>query len=442
MRSRERLFTATLAASLLLLAGCWDKPKATTPDKKGDKAQPRRYLVRTAPVEVRALQYEIETTGSLQAEDIYRIDAQVAGAVEGVNFKEGDKVTPQMVLCRVAPKTYELAAQRAKAALLKAKEAARNALANLADTERKTRNDIARAKVKLTQAQRDVERVKPAFASGAISQDELLLAQDKAELAAIEVKDTEEAAKTLVEVMRTAAQQKEAEARQVEVESQQAEEDLRKSAVVSPVAGTIDQRFIANGTQVAPLTPTPVAQVVGASLKLRFTLPEKESAHVREQTRVAFRVMAYPDRDFSATVYYISNLADPKTRVVTCWATVEKAEDAILKSGFFTTVKIVTGARGSAVVVPLTAVQPTEQGFVVFVVEDGKAMRRPVTLGLQLADQAVEITKGLTKGEILVVEGGNALQDGVPVRENVPAEAPKGDGAGPAAPGDAGRKGR
>jgi len=415
MRS-DRLCLAVVLAGLMCLSGCGDKSSAETQGKKDEKQQERRYLVRTAPVEARPLQYAIETTGSLQADDIYRIDAQVSGAVEGVNFKEGDQVTPQTVLCRIAPRTYELAAQLAKAACQTAKEACARARADLADTERKTRNDTARAKVKLAQAERDVERVKPAFASGAVSRDELLLIEDKRDMAAIDLQDMQEASATLVQVMRTAAQQKEAEAKQAEVAWQQAEDDVRKSSVFSPIAGTIDQRFVANGTQVTPMAATPVAQVIGAGLKLKFTLPEKESAQVRERTRVTFRVMAYPGRDFGASIYHISGLSDPKMRLVTCWANVDKA-DAVLKSGFFATVKIVTESRSSAVVVPLTAVQPTEQGFVVYVVEEGKAARRLVTLGLQLADQAVEILKGLSPGEILVVEGGNALLDGVPVRE-------------------------
>jgi len=409
-------------AVLVCLSGCGDKSKAETQGEKDGKRTERRYLVRTAPAQARPLQYEIETTGSLQADDIYRIDAQVSGAVEGVNFKEGDQVTPQTVLCRIAPRTYHLAAQRAKAACQTAKAACAKAQADVADVERKTRNDIARAKVKVAQAERDVERVKPAFTSGAVSRDELLLVEDKRDMAALDLKDMQEASATLVQVMRTAAQQKEAEAQQAEVEWQQAENDLRNCSVFSPIAGTIDQRFVANGTQVTPMAATPVAQVVGLGLKLKFTLPERESAHVRQQDKVVFRVMAHPDRDFSARIYYISSLADPKTRLVTCWAGVEES-DAVLKSGFFATVKIVTQEHGSAVVVPLTAVQPTEQGFVVYVVEEGKAGRRLVTLGLQLADQAVEILKGLSAGEILVVEGGSALLDGVLVREgDQPAE--------------------
>jgi multidrug efflux system membrane fusion protein len=408
--------------ALLGLSGCPDSPTANTPARKDDKPQTdakppeRRYLVRTAPVRVQPVQYSFDATGSLQADNIYRIDAQVGGVVEGVNFKEGDRVTPQTVLCRISPRTYELAAQRAKVAWQTAKDAWQKALADLADTERKSRNDVLRAKLIMAQAQRDVERLKPAFASGALSQDGFLQVQDKNDVAAIDLKDLEEASTTLVQVMRTAAQQKETEAKQAEVEAQQADEDLRKSAVVSPVAGIIDQRFISDGTLAAPGTPVPIAQVAGLGLKLSFTLPEKESAHLREKTRVMFQTMAYPQRDFGATVYYVSSLADPKTRAVTCWADVDKT-DAVLKSGFFATVKIVTEAHDNAVVVPLTAVLPTEQGFVAYVVREGKAFRRPVVLGLQAADQAVEVQKGLTLGEIIVVEGGNALQDGVLVRE-------------------------
>jgi multidrug resistance efflux pump len=409
------LYAFAAVLSLGLLPGCPDQPKAGGDAKKDAKPE-RRYLVRTAAVQVRPLQYEMETTGALQADDIYRVDAQLPGVAQDVNFKEGDKVTPQTVLCRIDPRTYDLAAQRAKALLQKAKDAWQNALANLADTERKTRNDIASAKLKLAEAQRDVDRIKPAFESRAVSQDQMLAAQDKQDQAAIDLRNAEEAALTLVKVMRTAADQKETEAKQAEIEAQQADEDLRKCAVVSPVAGTIDQRFIANGTQVTPGSPTPVAQVVGLGLKLKFTLPEREAAHVTENTRVLFRVMAYPGRDFGATVYYVSTLADPKLRVVTCWANVDKT-DAVLKSGFFTTLKIVTEARGSAVVVPLTAVLPTELGFVGYVINDGKAERRQVQLGLQVADQAIEVVSGLKAGESIVVEGANALQDGVLVKE-------------------------
>jgi multidrug efflux system membrane fusion protein len=430
--------TALAAGGILWLSGCGAAAKP--PEKKAE----RRYLVRTAPVTVRPLKYEIETTGSLQAQDVYRVDAQVPGVVEEVTFNEGDQVTPQKVLCRLSPRTYTLSAQRAKAAWQKAKDAWQKALADVADTERKTRNDVERAKVKLAQAERDVQRRKPAYDSGALTEDEYLQSRDKRDLAAVELKDAQEAVKTLVEAMRALAQQKESEAKQAEVEWQQAEDDLRKSSVVSPVAGVIDQRFVTNGTQVMPGGGgAPLAQVVGPGLKLKFTLPEQQVAAVKEKGSLTFRVMAYPGRDFAATIYHISELSDPKMRLITCWATVAPAE-AALKSGFFATLRITTKEQSNGIVVPLTAVLPTERGFVAYVVEQGKARRRPVELGLQVADQGVEVLKGLTAGETVVVEGANALQDNALVKEaEAPSsEAPAGqpEGKTPLAPAGAPRE--
>jgi RND family efflux transporter MFP subunit len=425
-------------ALLAFLCSCAGDSKAA--GEKKEKAADRRYSVKTATASVRPLKYELETTGSLQADDIFRIDAQVAGVIQDVAFKEGDEVTEKTVLCRIAPSTYALAAQRAKDAWQRAKDAWQKAVDDLEDTKRKTRNDIQRLKLRLEQAERDVARRQPAFDSKAVSEDEFLTVVDRRDAAIIELKDVQEAAVTLVKAMQSAAIEKGSEAKQAETEWKQAEEDLSKSSVVSPVAGTIDVRYAGNGTRVTPgtgsSTTSPIAQVVSKGLKLKFTLPEQESAHVSEGTPLVFRVMAYPGRDFAAKIYYISNLADPKTRLVTCWAKVEPA-DAVLKSGFFATVKIITQEKKSAVVIPLSAAQPTEFGFIIYVIEPSKdakdvlrAERRKVTLGLQVVDKAVEVIEGLKEGEVFAVEGANALSDGVLVKESQPAPEKKDAAAG------------
>lgn len=410
--SRSGVIGATcLLGMAVLLQGC----SKTTAGPAENKKRERKYLVRTAEVAVRPITYELETTGALQARDIYRVDAQVPGVVEGIAFNEGDEVTAQTVLCRIAPRTYELAAQRAKAAWRKAQEAHVRALADVADTERKSRNALQQAAILNTHAVRDYQRRKVAFDAGAITEEELLTVRDKRDLAAIVLKNAQEATQTEVAVMRAAAQEKDAEARQTEVAWQEAEENLRKSSVVSPVSGRIEQRTATNGLQAA--AGTPIAQVIDPELRLRFTLPEEQTARVRKDSRVTFRVMAYPERDVPATIYHIGDLTDTKTRLVTLWANVEAPKDMVLKPGFFSTVKIVTDQRAEAMVIPLTAVMPSERGFVAFVVEDGIAHQRPVKLGLQIGDKDVEVTSGLKAGERLVVEGGTALLPDVQIEE-------------------------
>lgn len=386
------IFAVTLGLGTLVLAGCSQKEAPKAPSRLQ-----RAYLVRTAAVATQEIKYEIETTGSIEAKDVYRIDAQVPGTIYETNFSEGDLVTPQTVLCKIAPVGYKLYA-------LKAEGAYKKALADLTDTERRTANDIATAEVKLHEAEIEVTRRRSVRAVGAISDEEVQLYQARRDLAEIELKDMKDASKTLVEAMRTAILEKEA-AWKI------AEDDVRKSTVLAPVEGRIESRSVVNGNYV--LAGTPIALLVDMrTLKLKFTLPDDQAAHVVPGGPVIFRVGAYPQRDFKATIYYVGNTADPVTRLVNCWAKVEP-NDANLKAGFFATAKIVTEERKRGVVVPLTSILPTEHGFVAFIIKDGKAVRRQVETGLHVADRSVEILSGVAEGEVIVIDGANSLQDGV-----------------------------
>jgi multidrug efflux pump subunit AcrA (membrane-fusion protein) len=73
------------------------------------------------------------------------------------------------------------------------------------------------------------------------------------------------------------------------------------------------------------------------------------------------------------------------------------------------------GRGASAPVIPQTAIRPSERGFLAFVVEDGVARERVLTLGLRTADGRVEVRDGLAAGETLVVRGAEALADGAAV---------------------------
>ncbi len=66
--------------------------------------------------------------------------------------------------------------------------------------------------------------------------------------------------------------------------------------------------------------------------------------------------------------------------------------------------------------IPQTAVRPSEKGFLAYVVEDGVAHERVLTLGLRTAAGDVQVRSGLKVGEPVVVRGAEALRDGVKVR--------------------------
>jgi multidrug efflux pump subunit AcrA (membrane-fusion protein) len=72
-------------------------------------------------------------------------------------------------------------------------------------------------------------------------------------------------------------------------------------------------------------------------------------------------------------------------------------------------------------VIPQTAVRPSEKGFLAYVVEDGIAHERVLTLGMRTASGDVEVKSGLKVGESVVVRGAEALRDGVKVKIESPA---------------------
>jgi len=74
----------------------------------------------------------------------------------------------------------------------------------------------------------------------------------------------------------------------------------------------------------------------------------------------------------------------------------------------------VTLREEKAVIIPSPAVQVGQGGSFVFVVEGGVAKVRPVTVDRTVDMQSV-ITKGLTGGETVVVDGQLQLVDGTRV---------------------------
>jgi membrane fusion protein, multidrug efflux system len=112
-----------------------------------------------------------------------------------------------------------------------------------------------------------------------------------------------------------------------------------------------------------------------------------------------------------------------------------------LRPGAFTEVTVPVGSPRAALVVPQTAVRPTERGFVSYVVEGDVARERLLTLGLRTPDGRVEVREGLRPGDRIVVRGAEALREGAKVEVSPPAEATRRAGAGAAGGPDAERAG-
>jgi membrane fusion protein (multidrug efflux system) len=143
-----------------------------------------------------------------------------------------------------------------------------------------------------------------------------------------------------------------------------------------------------------------------------FRSPERYAARASVGEPVRVRVEAYPDRTFGGSVSKVSPVVDPATRSTVIEARLDNAGGR-LRSGMFGEVTLITGSRAGVLAVPRDALTDGS-GPAVFVIENGKACKRDVELGLQ-GDQFIEIRKGLKPGEKVAVFGLYGLKDGSPV---------------------------
>jgi multidrug efflux system membrane fusion protein len=366
---RTLAVSAALLSTLGLAGASCSKSQGAPPGRTGRPP----LAVRVAPVAMEDLTYRIQAVGSLEAQEMVQVVAEVEGAVSEVLFNEGDRVGPQTVLLRIDPERYRLEAQRAGAAVQQAS----------ADLNRSTQD--------LTRREQ-------------LAQDQLVAVEELARARGEHARLTAalEAAKASHGI---------------------ALQNARKAEVRAPKAGEINTKTVETGRFVK--TGDVLATLVDTSrLRLRLKLTEAESMQARVGDEIRFRVASLGPRDFPARIYHVSGVADPTTRQVEVLAWVKNP--GVLKPGFFAEVAIGGQTHKQALSVPEGAVQATERGFVAYVVENGTASARPLQIGLRSGTGSVEILSGLKAGETVVIEGSDRLADGMPVKPAGAQAAAKG----------------
>lgn len=173
--------------------------------------------------------------------------------------------------------------------------------------------------------------------------------------------------------------------------------------------GTVEAIANAPGDLVAPGTAVATLSATG-HVRARFGIDPGMAAAVRRGMPLLIR---HGDGAFSVPVADISTVTDPQTRLAAIYASIPAA--AGIGSGEPLSATLTIAGSGDGLRVPYAALLDDAGQPFVFVVANGAAQRRSVTVGAE-SGGAVEIAKGLKEGEQVVVAGGTAVEDGMKVR--------------------------
>ena len=310
------------------------------------------------------------SVGTVQAIASIQIKPRLDSQIVKVNVEEG-------ALVKAGDLLFELDARTLKA--------------QLAQIEAQIRKDQAQ----IVQAKRDSARADDLLARGAgtaVARDTNMTTQKSLE-----------------------AQLESDEAMRTSVQAQLSYTEIR-----SPVSGRIGSINMKTGTVVRQSDNTATSVLLTINqvdpIFVSFALPQVYLSDLRAAMKkdpVQVNAIVDEEHRSSGVMSFIENSVDPNTGTVTAKATFANAGET-LWPGQFVKAEVVLGVEPSAISVPAQAIQLGTQGPYVFVVKDGVAEVRPVTIKRTQGGESV-IGKGVENGESIVIDGQLRLVDGAAV---------------------------
>lgn len=229
-------------------------------------------------------------------------------------------------------------------------------------------------------------------------------------------------------VSQSARDQAAANLKVIEARVQLAEARLAKLDVRAPFDGVMGLRNISPGDFIKDGNDLAVIEDI-KTMKVDLRLPERYFGRVKPGQTVSITVDSLPDKTFTARLKAIDTQVDANGRSLLARGELGNPGGA-LRTGMFAKARVVLRDSPSAVLIPEEAIVPVGQDSFVYRIEEGKASRVPVKVGLR-QDGRVEVISGLKEGETVVTAGQLRLQrDGQEVRVIDPNRRPPGAAKG------------
>ncbi|MEO6918992.1 MAG: efflux RND transporter periplasmic adaptor subunit [Collimonas sp.] len=369
--------TLLITAAILVLIGAagW-----TLSQKAGAAAPPpaaatSAIAVSTTTVKQQDMPIYLTGVGTVTSNASVTVKARIDGQLDKVGFVEGQDVKAGQMLAQLDPRTLQ--AQLAQAVAQKAKDQAQLANARL-DLQRYT----------------------------------TLVKQDAA------TQQTLDAQQALVNQLQAAVQSDDAQINFAKVQ-------LSFTTIQAPISGRVGARLVDPGNIVHAADTNGLVVINQIDpIAVVFTLPEESFQSINAAlhgNQQPLGVQAFPRN--SSIMLAEGKLALLNNQIDTTSGTVQlkgifQNPSHVLWPGQYVNTRLVLGIRKQALTVPAAAVQRSQDGTYVYVVNaDGTAQTQAIQVA-NIQEGIAVIDKGLTAGQKVVVDGQYKLKPGIKVRED------------------------
>jgi multidrug efflux system membrane fusion protein len=357
-----------LPASIVGLALCAVIPIAAAGCGKKRVQRTTRVSVTLAHVEQRDMPFALTASGSVEALRTAGVGAQVGGVVTRVSIHEGDYVKQGQVLLQLDPRPF--------------REALDQALAN-----------VARDRALAEAARNELERSRPLHEQNMLSQSEWDQKLSDAEATWATYRADSAAANT-------------------------ARLNLAYATIRAPIAGRTGRLLLHEGDLVKASATDPLITIIQPHpIRVTFKIPEGDVPLLQRYRHRNPRVWVQPDSGQAAIegrLAFVDNAIDPASGTLLLKGEFPN-RDGRLVPGQFVDVRLVLYVAPLALVVPAQAVSTGQQGAYVYVVNaDSTVSARTIDVE-RTVDQLSIVTRGLAKGEPVVIDGQMRLSPGAKV---------------------------
>ena len=319
--------------------------------------------------------------GTVQAYNSVSIKSRVDGQIVQIDFKEGQEVKQGDPLIQIDPRPYQAQLEQAQA------------------TKQKDEAQLAGAKL-------DLERYAKLLGTG------------------YQTRQSYDNQTALVAQLQAAIKGDEAQINTAKL-------NLSYADIRSPIDGRLGAKLVDKGNLVHANDNTPLVTITEVKpIFVSFTLPQETLDDLRENNKEAPLVVYAYSGDgkkqlAEGKLTLIDNAIDQATGTIHLKARFDN-DDEQLWPGEFVSLRVILSTRRNVATVPAQTVQNGPNGHYAYTIKPDNIVERRAVEVASIQDGIAVVTKGLTPGERVVVDGQYRLTDGARVN---PAAGPSPSGA-------------